>query len=237
MAGARRRISPPRFSTIRRGRDSMSDALRRESPLAARILAGLPVRMAAEGLSIQERAFFGHISLRCDAGDPALTAPIERVPGSSLPRTPTTFSATPELLKVLRLAPDEWLVMTPEGREAAVAQALRQAAGDGFATVVELGSGQTVIELTGARTREVIAKGCPLDLHPREFGPGRCAQSRLARTLVTIAQVDHAPTFELIVRRSFADYLWQWLQDACRYPVEPSSFSGPAHDRLRQEAV
>jgi sarcosine oxidase subunit gamma len=202
----------------------MSDTLRRESPLAARIEAGLPVRMATEGVSLQERAFLGHINLRCDPGDLALTGPIERVLECSLPRTPNTFAATPERQKVLWLGPDEWLVMTPEGREAAVAQALRQASGDGFVTVVELGSGHTVIELSGARAREVIAKGCPLDLHPRRFGPGRCAQSRLARTLVTIAQVDPAPTFELIVRRSFADYLWQWLQDACRYPVEPKFF-------------
>jgi sarcosine oxidase, subunit gamma len=199
----------------------MSDALRRESPLAARIGAGLPVRMATEGVSLQERAFLGHINLRCDPGDLALTGSIERVLECSLPRTPNTFAAIPERQKVLWLGPDEWLVMTSEGREAAVAQALRQASGDGFVTVVELGSGQTVIELSGARAREVIAKGCPLDLHPRRFGPGRCAQSRLARTGVTIAQVDPAPTFELIVRRSFADYLWQWLQDACRYPVEP----------------
>ena len=93
--------------------------------------------------------------------------------------------------------------------------------GDGFASVVELGSGQTTIEISGPRAREVIAKGCPLDLHPRKFEPGRCAQSRLARSLVTLVQVDATPTFELIVRRSFADYLWQWLLDACQHPVVP----------------
>jgi sarcosine oxidase, subunit gamma len=101
-----------------------------------------------------------------------------------------------------------------------VAAALRRAVSEGFAGVVELGSGQTVIEIAGPRAREVIAKGCPLDLHPRMFGPGSCAQSRLARALVTIAQVDGTPTFELIVRRSFADYVWRFLTDACRHPVE-----------------
>jgi len=199
----------------------MSEATRRESPLAARVEAKMPVRMTAQDVDLQERAFLGHINLRCDPLDLALTTALERVLECSVPRAPNTFHVAPSALKVLWLGPDEWLVITPEGREGAIAQALRQAAGDRFAAAIELGSGQTVIELRGARAREVIAKGCPLDLHPRAFGPGRCAQSRLARTLVTIAQIDAAPTFELIVRRSFADYLWQWLQDACRHPVAP----------------
>ena len=199
----------------------MSDASRGESPLVAWIEAGLPVRFEAQDVRLRERALLGHIGLRCDPADSALTGAIERVLGCSLPRTPNTFQVAAAADNVLWLGPDEWLILAPEGREPALAQALRQAAGDGFAAVVELGSGQTVIELTGARAREVIAKGCPLDLHPRAFGPGRCAQSRLARTLVTLAQLDDAPTFELIVRRSFADYLWQWLLDACRHPVQP----------------
>jgi sarcosine oxidase subunit gamma len=199
----------------------MSDASRRESPLVGRIEAGLPVRMAAERVRLQERAFLGHISLRCDPADAGVTASVEGALQCNLPRIPNTYHVARAGHKVLWLGPDEWLVVTPEGREDTLAQSLRMAAGDGFATVIELGSGQTVIEISGERAREVIAKGCPLDLHPRALGPGRCAQSRLARTLVTLAQLDDAPTFELIVRRSFADYLWQWLSDACRHPVEP----------------
>jgi sarcosine oxidase subunit gamma len=199
----------------------MFEAMRRESPLVARVQAGLPVRLDAEGVQLRERAFLGHVNLRCNPHDAALIGALERVLECSLPHTPNTFHVASTASKVLWLGPDEWLLITPEGREHAIAQALRQALGDGFASVIELGSGQTVIELRGARAREVIAKGCPLDLHPRVFGPGRCAQSRLARTLVTIAQVDATPSFELIVRRSFADYLWQWLSDACQYPVAP----------------
>ncbi len=198
----------------------MFEASRRESPLVGRIEAASPVRHDAGAMRLQERAFLGHIDLRCDLSDSVLAGSIERALGCGLPSTPNTFAVAPAAQKVLWLGPDEWLVVTAEAGEGALAHALRQAAGDRFATVVELGSGQTVIEIGGARAREVIAKGCPLDLHPSAFGPGRCAQSRLARTLVTLAQVDDAPTFHLIVRRSFADYLWQWLVDACRYPVE-----------------
>ena len=53
-----------------------------------------------------------------------------------------------------------------------------------------------------------------LDLHPRAFAPGRCARASLAKTVVLIHQTDDQPTFDLYVDRSYAEYLWQWLEDA-----------------------
>jgi sarcosine oxidase subunit gamma len=46
------------------------------------------------------------------------------------------------------------------------------------------------------------------------FGVDRCAQSHLAKAPILIRQVDESPSFEIVVRRSFADYLWVWLEDA-----------------------
>jgi sarcosine oxidase, subunit gamma len=60
----------------------------------------------------------------------------------------------------------------------------------------------------------VLAKGCPIDLHPRAFSIGQCAQSRLAKAPILIGQIENQPFFELIFRRSFADYLWTWLETA-----------------------
>jgi len=148
--------------------------------------------MAAEGVRLQERAFLGHIGLRCDPRDAALTSALERVLECALPRTPNMFAVASSALKVLWLGPDEWLSSRPDGAKPRCA-GFAARAGDGFATVIELGSGQTVIEMFGVRAREIIAKGCPLDLHPRVFEAGCCAQSRLARTLVTIAQIDASP--------------------------------------------
>ena len=68
--------------------------------------------------------------------------------------------------------------------------------------------------MTGPNARDVLAKGCPLDLHPSVFRPGDCAQTLLAKANVTLRCVDDAPSYELTVRRSFADYAAPWLQDA-----------------------
>jgi sarcosine oxidase subunit gamma len=80
--------------------------------------------------------------------------------------------------------------------------------------VVDVSDSRAVITLSGPRALDVLAKGCPLDLHPRVFSPGRCAQSLLAKAHVLLHRVDDAPTFEIYVHRSFADYLWTWLEDA-----------------------
>ena len=80
--------------------------------------------------------------------------------------------------------------------------------------ITDVSGGQTAVVLRGGFVRELVAKGCPLDLHPRVFGIGQCAQSHLAKAPILIRQVDGQPSFEIIVRRSYADYFWLWLEDA-----------------------
>ena len=81
-------------------------------------------------------------------------------------------------------------------------------------SVNDISSGQTIIRLRGARARDVLSKGCPVDLHPRAFGAGQCAQSHIAKSNALIIQVDDTPTYDVIVRRSFADYLARWFNHA-----------------------
>ena len=54
------------------------------------------------------------------------------------------------------------------------------------------------------------------NLHPRAFKQVDRARSGLANANVLIALVDDAPTFMVVVRRSFSDYLCRWLAHAGR---------------------
>ena len=69
---------------------------------------------------------------------------------------------------------------------------------------------------TVCAARELLEFGCPIDLHPRVFGPGRCAQTLLARANALIWHVADEPedTWRLFVRPSFAAYVAAWLADA-----------------------
>ena len=80
------------------------------------------------------------------------------------------------------------------------------------ATVTDVSAQRTTLRLTGSRARDLLAKGCSLDLHPRVFGSG-CAQTMLARSqVVLVARADGG--FRVLVRSTFALYLAEWLLDA-----------------------
>ena len=188
--------------------------VRQESPLVQFLtLERTGARATDAGIEMRERAFMGHLNLRGDAVDRAFLDAVGSVLGFGLPIEPNTVAEGGELA-ALWLGPNEWLVLAPPGQKTAVAGALRGALGELFSSVVDVTGGQTVINLRGPHVRELLAKGCTLDLHPRAFGPGRCAQSLVAKANVTLRQLDDSPSFDLVVRRSFAEYLAIWLEDA-----------------------
>jgi sarcosine oxidase subunit gamma len=134
-----------------------------------------------------------------------------QTPGPSLPTEPNTVTGDASRA-ALWLGPDEWLAVGPPGSEAQI-EADHRAAG---ASLVEVSANRTTLELRGPHARELLEFGCPIDLHPRVFGPGRCAQTLLARANVLIWFVadDPEPVYRLLVRPSFAAYVATWLADA-----------------------
>ena len=116
-------------------------------------------------------------------------------------------------VRVLWLGPDEWLVVG-DGEMPELLPRLRRALSGRHAALNDLSSSRVVFELAGNGARDLLAAGCGLDLHPRVFGPGQCAQTLLARVPVIIDQLDAAPVYRLFVRRSYAQWLADWLFDA-----------------------
>ncbi len=137
--------------------------------------------------------------------------------GVALPVEPNTV-ATSGQRNVLWLGPDEWLVVDGLTQVGEIEEAVRQAFPPDWGSVVDVSANRTLIELSGPRARDVLSRGCSLDLHPRSFRPGMCAQTLLAKTAVILWQTDDTPTFKVFVRASFAAHLARWLTDAS---VEP----------------
>ena len=76
-------------------------------------------------------------------------------------------------------------------------------------------SGQRVsLTLRGRHVRDVLAKGCALDLHHTVFRPGSSAQTTVGLAGVVLLANDDPGEFTVLVRQSFASYLADWLIDA-----------------------
>jgi len=192
----------------------MPDPILRESPLARFKLAARATHSPGNaGVIARERPFLGHLNLRGDARDPRFVGAVSDVLGDGLPIVANTVTDV-RGITIYWLGPDEWLIVTPGERRTAIESELRRSLAALRVAVTDVSGGQTLLQLHGSRVRDVLAKGCPIDLHPRAFSIGQCAQSHLAKAPVLIGQIENQPYFEIIVRRSFAEYLWSWLTNA-----------------------
>ncbi|MGH9648088.1 MAG: sarcosine oxidase subunit gamma [Bryobacteraceae bacterium] len=165
------------------------------------------------GVSLGESPFRCMINLRGNAGDAAFAGAVQRVLGVDLPTMPNTVN-TGAGVTVFWLGPDEWLVVGSPGREETLVKELRESLAGQHVSIVDVSEARTVIVVTGRRAQDALQKGTPIDLHPRVFQAGHCAQTGLSKANVILHRLSDEPRFEVYVTISFADYLWNWLERA-----------------------
>ncbi|MFF4585487.1 sarcosine oxidase subunit gamma [Streptomyces sp. NPDC001388] len=170
-------------------------------------------RTSGGAVRLAELPFLAQLDVRLDAKGPAADA-VGVALGLPLPLEPDTVVRTRDLT-ALRLGPDEWLLVGRPGTQRDLESRIRAAAGDEHVSVTDVSAQRTTLLVAGPRARDLLAHGCPLDLHPRAFGPGRCAQTTLGRTqIVLVARDEPGGGFWVLVRSSFAGHLADWLLDA-----------------------
>src|SRR5713101_277853 len=175
---------PSRSSTTRRAWSAMADKHAILDGFASRFSE---VASSSGGrLALREVPFSAQLDFRANPADGRVVDSVHKALGFVLPTDPNT----------------------------AASAGGRTALGEIFGSVVDVSANRTVIELSGPAARDVLAHGCLVDLHPRDFGTGSCAQTLLAKAQVTVHQVNDAPTFQLYLRTSFAWYAAEWLLDA-----------------------
>ena len=190
----------------------MVDQSLRQSPLAP-VIPTTPGTGGEAGVVLGERPFIGKINVRGNPEAKEFLAAIKGVLGFDLPLEPNTVTAKGKV-NALWLGPDEWQVTTPPEEDQALLDKLRGGLAGMHSGVTDVGDGRSTVTLAGPRARDLLAKGCGLDLHASTFGPGRCAQSLLARVPALVHQTDDTPSFDITVNRNIAVYLWEWLVDA-----------------------
>jgi sarcosine oxidase subunit gamma len=190
--------------------DCVRNDVRQESPL---IRLRDTLRSGANPRALlQEKPFLEFVNLRGDLRTAQFVSAVRQTLGIALPSVPNTVVQGPTHA-ALWLGPDEWLLQSAEPRQSALEPTLRSSLAGQFAAAADVSSSYTMVELCGDRARAVVQKGCPLDLHPRVFAVGHCAQSHLFKAPLLLRAVA-SDAFELVLRRSFADYAARMLLDA-----------------------
>lgn len=188
----------------------------RRSPLEAFGARFAAVTSAAAGsVELQEIPFLAQVDLRADPTDAALVGRLSAALEVALPLDPNTARSNAEGSRhALWLGPDEWLIVGSDGTASAIETTLSTALGASPGAAVDVSANRTMLRLAGAAAREILETGCSIDLHPRAFGPGGCAQTLVARAPVIILGVSAEPDYRLLIRPSLAGYLAAWLLDA-----------------------
>jgi sarcosine oxidase subunit gamma len=160
---------------------------------ARRPLADLSADLAR--LDADELPFLTQIDVRAD---PSAAATL------GFPGRPNTTSSWNES-DVLWLGPDEWLVVAGPGRAPQLLGEVEAALASDHRSVVDVSAGRAVFEMRGPDRLERLAIACPLDLDPRSWGPGGCAQTVFGTAPVLLHERPDAT--RVFVRPSFAGYV------------------------------
>lgn len=121
---------------------------------------------------------------------------------------PETPRAVPgEKLDLVWAGSSQWLAVSIRpGMPAELAAGLQ-----GIAAVSDQTDARAVLRLRGARVRDVLAKGCPVDLHPRAFRRGDTFITAIGGIGVQVWWTDVDDAFHLAVPRSMVGSFWSWL--------------------------
>jgi sarcosine oxidase, subunit gamma len=167
----------------------------------------------SEAVSITEEPALTMVDVRVGVPGPGASATAD-VLGVALPTAASTYADNGDTVAIW-LGPDEWLITTRSGTGVELEPRLRDVLAAHGGAAIDVSGQRTTLRLRGSRARDVLAKGCSVDLHPSAFGKGSAAQTMLGQAGVVLLAVDDSGAeFRILVRTSFVRYLRAWLADA-----------------------
>ena len=173
-------------------------------------------------IAIHEISTRGMIDLRGLSTDRKFMAAAKSVLGVELPKTPRTSTSWGDI-KALWLSTDQWLILGTRDRMSALTSELKAALDAIHSLVVNVSDMRAIIRLEGEGVREVMMKGCSLDLLSSDYGPGTVRRLRFAEIAALIHIVEDQ-VIDLYVFRSYAHYAWDFLVKAARPGAEVRLF-------------
>ncbi len=142
----------------------------------------------------------------------ALVTRVNELHGVTLPSNPRLVTSRSGI-DFLGTGPEQWLAIAPETADLDLAAVLA-----GQLTASRLLPSQTdartLVRVSGEKARDTLAKGLPIDMHPRAFPEGAVATTHAAHIGVVIWRPIGSNTFILACSRTYSDSFWRWLTES-----------------------
>ncbi|MFN0217327.1 MAG: sarcosine oxidase subunit gamma [Hyphomicrobium sp.] len=187
-----------------------------QSPLHA---FGLPTLAkpadASAGVWASEVPLLGYIGLRGGSDNPVFVEAASRALGLALPTT-ACVSAQTDATIALWLSPDEWLIVCPRSELSRTLADLRQSLAGIRSQVVDISGGYTKLVVQGRNAADVMRNVSVYNFET--LAEGRVVGTTFGKASAYICREGQG--FCLVIRRSFADYIWRYLVRA----AEPYGF-------------
>ena len=113
----------------------------------------------------------------------------------------------------ISLGPDEYLILAEPGSENQLEKTLNSSDISKHISVVNVSDALCAIQVSGPKVRDLLSKGCAIDLHPDNFYKSKAAQCDLALANIILVCLEENE-FICICRTSFAEYILDWFIDA-----------------------
>lgn len=164
-------------------------------------------------VNLQEMPIAAAWNLQGDASNASFLELAQSQFGVALP-TMANGMRQGERVTAMWLGPTSWLLVAHDtvapGHPLIDFNLRRDAVRAAHGALFEVSTSRIGWKITGPRTRELLASGCPLDFHPDVFAKNSCAQSVFGHVGALICR-DTEGDFTLFVARSFARDVWSML--------------------------
>ena len=115
-----------------------------------------------------------------------------------------------KITRILWTAPNTWLIISSE--ENIINKINENCKNENFA-ITDISHSRAVIQIKGLQAREVLKKGCPINLN--EFEKNNCAGTVFHGITIVIDLIDNSPdAFNLLTLRSFGESFYHHITDA-----------------------
>ena len=171
-----------------------------------------------DNFSMEEKTSIAKINLRGNLNNIEFVTNAEKILEMPLPKRAGDTSAK-EKITLLWLGPNEWILVSnfEIAKETNIYE-LEQVLFDGISkpnlgAVTNVTDHFTIFSLSGTNIFKILCKGCPYDFESKNFSDNKAVRTIINHIDVTIHR-KNKNNIDLYVRRSFANYLWNWLKDS-----------------------